>query len=76
MLLRHLVEELDDVCKVHVSVHDDVSVVLDERQRHEQVKMVGDDVRRRPNCFPDEEDLAVGELALKVEQEPPVVLRH
>ena len=70
MLLRHLVEELDDVGEVHVAVHDDVPVVLDEGEGDEEVKVRGDHLHRGPDRLPDQVGLRVGELAFEVEQKP------
>ena len=71
VLLGHLVEELDDVGEVHVAVEDDVSVVLDEGQGHEQEEVARDDEPGGPDGLPDQVDITIGKLSLEIQQEPP-----
>ena len=73
VFLRHLVEELDDVGEVHVAVHDDVPVVLDEGEGDEEVKVRGDHLDRGPDRLPDEVGLRVGELAFEVQEKPSTI---
>ena len=39
VFFSHLIEELDYVGEVHVAVHDDIPVVLDECEGHEEVEV-------------------------------------
>ena len=67
MFLGHLVEKLDDVGKVHLSVEDDVSVGLDEGQRNKEVKVRGDDAFRGPYRLPDVVGVRVSKFALEIQ---------
>ena len=46
MALCHLVEELDDVCEVHVAVEDDVAIALDQAEGDEQEELGRGDLSR------------------------------
>ena len=70
MLLRHLVEELYDVREVHVPVQNDIPIVLDQGQGHKEKKVAWTDLAARPNGFPNQKYFVVGELPLKIQQEP------
>ena len=70
MFFGHLVEELYYVREVHVAVHDDIPVVLDECKGDEEIEVRRDHLKRGPNSFPDEVGLRVGELAFEVEKKP------
>ena len=41
MMLSHLIEELNDICEVHVPVNDDISVCLHQTEGYEEVKLWG-----------------------------------
>ena len=70
VLLGHLVEKLDDVGEVHVPVENDVPVVLDEGEGDEEKEVTGDDKARSPNRLPDQVDITIGKLTLKVQKKP------
>jgi len=59
---RQTVEEADDVGEVHVVVDDDLAVVLDERERDEQLQVRRGHVLRRPDRLPDREHVLVHQL--------------
>ena len=48
-------------------------VVFHEGEGHEEIEVSRGDLGARPDGLPDEVDLVVGELALKVQQEPPEI---
>ena len=53
------IEELDDVCEVHVVLQNDVSVDLHQREGDEQPKMAGGDVLGSPDGLPHREHIIV-----------------
>lgn len=56
------VEELDDVCEVHVVLQDDVPVDFHQRQGNEEDKVTGRDALGCPDGFPDGKHIVVHEL--------------
>lgn len=56
------IEELDDVCEIHVVLQDDVSVDLHQSQRDEQDIVGGRDVFGGPDGLPDGEDVIIDEF--------------
>lgn len=56
------VEELDDVCEVHVVLQDDVPVDFHQCQGDEEDKVTGRDALGCPDGFPDGKHIVVHEL--------------
>ena len=53
VLLRHLVEELDDVGEVHVPVNDDVPVGLHQTQGNEEIELWTSNLPCSPDRLPN-----------------------
>jgi hypothetical protein len=53
MFFGHLIEEFDDVGKVHVAVNNDVTVVFHHGKGDKKEKMTRDKELGCPNGFPD-----------------------
>lgn len=56
------VEKLDDVCKIHVVLQDDVPVHLHQRQSYEEHIVRRGHVRSCPDGLPDGEHIIVHQL--------------
>lgn len=56
------IEELNDVCEVHVVLQDDVPVHLHQRQGDEEDKVTRGDVLGCPDGFPDCEHVIIHQL--------------
>ena len=59
------IEKFDNVCKVHVIVEYDVSVILHQRQSDEENEMWGADVTSRPDRLPNRKHVVIQKLCQK-----------
>lgn len=56
------IEKLDDVCKIHVVLQDDVPVHLHQGQGYEEHVVSGGDVSSSPDGLPDSKDVLIHQL--------------
>ena len=70
MFFCHFIEKLDNICKIHVSVKNDISVIFHKGHSHKQIKMARRYHSGSPDCFPNQKDITVGKFSLKVQQKP------
>jgi len=71
MFLSHFIEKLDDICEVHIPVQDDVPVVFNHCQSHEEKKLAGNEESRGPNGLPDKISISIRKFSFEIQEKPP-----
>lgn len=71
MFLCHFIEELDDVCKVHFPIENNVPVGLDQRQSDKEIEVRWYHMLWSPYGLPHHVSVPVRELPLEIQKEPP-----
>ena len=71
MFFCHFIEKLDNICKVHISVKNDIPVVFYKSHSHKEIKVARRHHSGSPDCFPNQKDITVGKFSLEIQQKPP-----
>ena len=71
MFFCHLIEKLDNICKVHISVKNDIPIVFYKSHSHKEIKVARRHHSGSPDCFPNQKDITVGKFSLEIQQKPP-----